>query len=626
MNRMALVLSLAAAATAASAQQYPDRAQVPEQHKWKLTDLFPTEEAWRQGKEAVAAEVKKIAPFKGTLASSPQRMLEALDLQSRLEKDLTRLFIYASLSADQDTREAKYQGMRLELAQLATVAASEGAFLEPEILALDPAKVEGFLKAEPKLAPWAHFLRDILRRKAHTGTEGEERILAASGLATSAPAEVYGLFANADFPYPTVKLSDGREVRLDQSAFEAARPSPNREDRRQVFEAFFGALGSYRRTFGATFNGAVQRDVFYAKARKYGSSVEAALDANNVPVAVYDNLVNGVNANLATFHRYLRLRQRILGVDKLHYYDLYAPLVPSVESTYKVEEAQKLVRSALAPLGADYVAGLERAFAERWIDVFPTPGKRAGAYSSGSAYDVHPYILLNYNGRYNDVSTLAHELGHTMHSFFSNKAQPFPTAGYPIFVAEVASTFNEALLVDKVLKGTTDDAARLSILGETLESIKGTVFRQTQFAEFELRAHQMAEKGEPLTGDTLDRLYMEIAKKYYGHDQGVCVVDDVVAHEWAFIPHFYRGYYVYQYATAYTASAALSEKVLAGDADATRRFRAFLASGGSKYPIDLLKDAGVDVTTREPLDLTVGKMNRIIDQMEAILDRKAAKK
>jgi oligoendopeptidase F len=311
----------------------------------------------------------------------------------------------------------------------------------------------------------------------------------------------------------------------------------------------------------------------------------------------------------------------MMGLSELHYYDLYAPLVASVEENYTAEDAQKHIVAALKPLGDDYINVSKRAFGERWIDLLPNEGKRAGAYSNGGAYDVHPYMLLNYNGKYSDVSTLAHELGHTMHSYYSNKTQPFATANYPIFVAEVASTFNEALLIDHMLKTISDDATKLSLLGNYLEGIKGTVFRQTQFAEFELRAHEMAEKGEPLTGEALDTLYADITKKYYGHDKGITVVDDYIAHEWAFIPHFYRTYYVFQYATSFTASAALSEKVLAGDPAATKRYLTFLGSGGSNYPIELLKQAGVDMTTDEPLELTMQKMNRVMDEMEKLLPK-----
>jgi len=340
---------------------------------------------------------------------------------------------------------------------------------------------------------------------------------------------------------------------------------------------------------------------------------------------VYTRLVDGVNKNLPAFYRYLKLRKRMLGVDELHYYDLYAPLVGSVNLEYTPEQAEKLVLEAVAPLGTEYGSVVQKAFDSRWIDLMPTEGKRSGAYSDGGAYDVHPYMLINYNGKYNDVSTIAHELGHTMQSYLSNKTQPYPLADYPIFVAEVASTFNEALLIDHMLKTIKDDATKLSLLGNYLEGIKGTVFRQTQFAEFELRAHEMAEKGEPLTGDALSKLYAEITKKYYGHDKGVCIVDDYIQYEWSFIPHFYRNFYVYQYATSFTASAALSEKVLAGDPAATKRYLTFLSSGGSKYPIDLLKDAGVDMTSDEPLNLTLQKMNRVMDEMEKLIAKMPAK-
>jgi len=366
----------------------------------------------------------------------------------------------------------------------------------------------------------------------------------------------------------------------------------------------------------------VKRDLFYARARRYANCLESALDEANIPVQVYQSLVDNVNRNLPTFHRYLRLRKRMVGVDQLHYYDLYAPLVHDVELKYTVEEAEKHVLAALEPLGREYQDVTRKAFNERWVDFYPSTGKRSGAYSNGSAYDVHPYMLLNFNGMYSDMSTLAHELGHTMQSYLSNRAQPYPTARYPIFVAEVASTFNEALLIDHMLKTIQDDNVRLSLLGNYLEGIKGTVFRQTQFAEFEMRIHEKAEKGEALTGDVLDLLYEEITKKYYGHERGFCVVDSEVKSEWSVVPHFYYNFYVYQYATSFTASTALSEQVLGGDHQATKRYLKFLSAGGSDYPIQLLKDAGVDMTTAKPFDLTMRKMDRVIEEMERILEKR----
>jgi oligoendopeptidase F len=604
------------------AAQQKERSSVPDKYKWDLSKIFPGDQAWRAAKDKLTAELPAVRAFKGTLGSSAQKLADALELTTRLSKEFSRIYVYASMMSDEDTRVSTYQGMQQEMAQLGASFGAEASFIEPEILKLDRATIDKFVAEEGRLRVYKFYLDDILRRREHTLSDAEERLLASASVISSAPSDVYGILANADFPYPTVTLADGKSVRLDSAAFGLHRAVPNRADREKVMSAFFGSLGAFRGTFGSTLNGQVQSDVYYAKSRKYNSALEAALDGPNIPTSVYKRLVDGVNRNLPAFHRYLNLRKRMMGLPELHYYDLYAPLVSSVDRTYDVEEAQKHVLAALAPLGAEYAAASTRAFAERWIDMYPSPGKRSGAYSNGGAYDVHPFMLLNYNGKYDDVSTLAHELGHAMHSYLSNKTQPFPLAGYPTFVAEVASTFNEALLNDHMLKTITDDAVKLSLLGNYLEGIKGTVFRQTQFAEFELRTHEMAEKGEPLTGDALSKLYADITKKYYGHEKGICIVDDYVQHEWAFIPHFYRNFYVFQYATSFTASAALSEKVLAGDPAATKKYLAFLSSGGSKYPIELLKEAGVDMTTDEPLELTVKKMNRVMDEMEKILAKR----
>jgi len=615
-------LVLLAASTLVAQTQERDRNKIPNEYKWDLSAIYPSDQAWRTAKEKLASELPKLRQFQGKLSSSATALADALDMQSDFDKELSREYVYAAMSSDQDTRVSQYQGMQQEMVQLASVFGTESAFIEPEILKMDSATIERFLSSEPRLKIYRHYLEDISRRRAHTLSNDEEKLLAGASVMASGPRSVFGIFSDADFPYPSVTLSDGKTVTLDKATFSLYRASTNREDRQKVMDAFFTALGKYRATFGSMMNSNVQTSVFYAHARHYETSLEASLDGPNIPVSVYSRLVGGVDRNLPAFHRYLKLRKRMMGLPELHYYDLYAPLVPSVDTKYPVDAAEKNILAALAPLGPEYATGAQRAFKERWIDIYPTEGKRAGAYSNGSAYDVHPYMLLNYNGKYDDMSTLAHELGHTMHSYFSNKTQPYPLADYPIFVAEVASTFNEALLLDYMLKNIKDDDTRLSLLGNYLESIKGTVFRQTQFAEFELRMHEMAEKGQPLTGDALDKLYGDIVRKYYGNDQGVCVVDDYVTHEWAFIPHFYSSYYVFQYATSFTASSALSEKVLAGDPGATQRYLHFISSGKSKYPIELLKDAGVDMTTDEPLELTVKKMNRVMDEMEKLLDKK----
>ena len=615
----AAVLPVAALLTHGALAQERDRSRIPEEYTWNLAEIYPSDEAWRAAKKAVEAEIPKIGAHQGTLGQSAARLTDALEMLNGLYKEFARAYVYVSMKSDQDTRVATYQGMLQEMVQLQASLGAATAFVEPEILGLPPETVEGFIAAEPRLRPHALYLRDIQRRRPHTLSDDQERLLAQAGVMANAPSSVYNIFSNADFPYPTVTLSDGREVRIDASGFALHRAAPDRSDREKVMSAFFGALGDYRGTLGATLSSQVQTDIFYARARNYESALAAALNGPNIPTTVYSRLVEGVNRHLPTFHRYLQLRKRMMGVDALHYYDLYAPLVASVDLEYDVEEAERVILAALAPLGDEYVSALRTAFGNRWIDMYPTPGKRSGAYSNGGAYDVHPFMLMNYNGKYTDVSTLAHELGHAMHSHFSNRTQPFATAGYPIFVAEVASTFNEALLIDHMLDTIADDRVKLSLLGDYLEGIKGTVFRQTQFAEFELRIHEMAERGEPLTGEALDDVYMEITKRYYGHDQGVTVVDPYIAHEWAYIPHFYRNFYVFQYATSFTASAALSEKVMSDDPEATRRYLQFLSAGGSKYPIDLLKDAGVDMTTDEPLELTMQKMNRVIDEMERLL-------
>jgi oligoendopeptidase F len=620
---MAVVVAAVTCMSVLTIGQERDRAKVADRYKWNLADIYADAATWRKQKDAVTAEIPKLREFRGKLGSSPQTLASALELSTRLAKELTRLYVYASMLSDTDTRVSEPQGMQQEMQQLFAQFSAEGSFIEPELLKVGRATVEKFLGGEPRLKIYAFYLRDIVRRAPHTLSDAEEKLLADALPLAGSASNIYGILTNADFPYPTITLSDGRSVKVDQAGYSELRTSKNREDRKAAMSSFFTALGGFSRTFGTTINSEVQKVLFYAKARKYQTNLEASLDPPNIPVSVYTRLVAGVNRHLPTFHRYLKLRKQMMGItDDLHYYDLYAPLVASVDLRYTPDEAQKHVLAAVAPLGSEYQSVLQRAFNDRWLDWQPTEGKRSGAYSNGGAYDVHPYMLLNYLGQYNDVSTLAHELGHTMHSYFSNKTQPFPTADYATFVAEVASTFNEALLIDHMLKQIKDTPTRLSLLGNYLENIKATVFRQTQFAEFELKMHEMAEKGQPITGEALDKLYLDITRRYYGHDQKITVVDDYIAHEWSFVPHFYRDFYVFQYATSFTAAEALSAKVLSGDQAATKRYLTFLGAGGSDYPVNLLKSAGVDMTTDEPLDLTIRKMNAVMDEMEKLLNQR----
>ena len=606
--------------TTLTAGQDRERSAIGEEYKWNLADICPDVAAWRAAKDAIARELPRLRGYEGRLGSSAQVLADALDDAFRMDKEIARLSVYAGMLADQDTREAGPQGMQQEMQQLAADFKAQTSYVEPELLCIGLAALERFLASESRLQIYSFYIHDLVRRARHTLSDSEEKILADAMPLAASGHNIYNILTNADFPYPTITLSDGRTARVDPSGYAELRTLVNRDDRREAMTTFFTALGGFQRTFGTTTNANIQRMALYAKTRRYGSHLEAALDGPNIPVTVYHRLIEGINRWLPSFHRYLKLRRRMMGIsDSLRYFDLYAPLVAEVRLTFSPEQAQEQILDAMRPLGSQYCDVVRRSFTERWIDFFPTTGKRSGAYSEGGAYDVHPYMLLNYLGQYNDVSTLAHELGHTMHSYYSNTHQPYALANYPTFVAEVASTFNEALLIHRVLVNTTDRATRLSLLGSFLENIKATVFRQTQFAEFELRMHQIAERGEPITGETLSHLYLDITRRYYGHADDVCVVDDYVQHEWSYIPHFYIGFYVFQYATSFTAAEALSEKVLVGDEAARDRYLTFLGSGMSKYPIDLLKDAGVDMTTDEPLDFTMRKMNRVMDEIEEML-------
>ena len=598
------------------------RTEVAPEYTWNTADLFPDAAAWRNAMNQLNDLVPEIAAFQGKLASSARDLYACLELRTELSRRFGRLSTYAGLLSDQDTRDSEALAMKQETSQLGVDLSSRLAFIEPEIAALTSARIDQFIAQEEGLETYAFYLRDVLRRKAHKLSAAEEKIVAEAGLMSDAAYSTYSIFSNAELPYPEVKLSDGTTVLVDQAGYSRYRTLPVREDREKVFQAFFTTLGQFRRTFGTQLYANVKRDMFYARARRYENCLSTALDDNAIPVEVYHALIRNINTNLPTFHRYLKLRQRMLGVPQLEYHDLYAPVVKGVELNYAYDEARQLILTALAPLGSDYQKVVEEAFRSRWIDLYPTTSKRSGAYSNGSAYDVHPYILMNYSGQYNDVSTLAHELGHALHSHFSNSSQPYPLADYPIFVAEVASTLNEALLIDHILKTIKDDDIRLSLLMSHLDGIKGTLFRQTQFAEFELAIHEAAERGETLTGDKLTELYRAIFRKYYGADQGICDVDDLYALEWAFIPHFYYNFYVYQYSTAFTASTALSRKILNHEKGAVESYLEFISAGGSDYPIELLKKAGVDMTTTEPFTQAMAAMNRTMDEIEKILDKR----
>jgi oligoendopeptidase F len=546
-----------------------------------------------------------------------------------VHRELAALRSYANQLRDEDTRVARPQALLAEVEQLWVRFSAETSFLRPEILTLDAAQVASFLAAEPKLAPYRPFLDDVLRRKPHTLTPAEERIVARTGDLAGAADAFYSVFTNADLPYPEVTLSTGEKVRLDAAAYTKYRGAPARADRERVFDAFWTTYGQFTRSLGTSLYQQVRAHVFYKDVYKFDSSLEASLFDYAIPPGVYHQLLADVRANLGTLHRYLRLRKRILGVDQLRYSDIYAPLVGQADLSYTPEQAMGLVVKAAAPLGDAYVATLRRSFTERWIDFLPSTGKRSGAYST-AVYGVHPYQLQNFMGKYDDVSTLAHESGHSMHSYLSDTNQPYATHDYSLFVAEVASTLNENLLFHSMLEGANDDETRLFLLGSYLDGLRGTLFRQTQFAEFELKIHDMVERGEALTGEALTRMYLDLTRQYYGHAQGVCDVPDKYGVEWAYIPHFYWNFYVYQYATSVVAATSIAngirDEARGGDPASTKNRDAYLkmlSSGSSKYPIDLLRDAGVDMTTSRPFDAAIREMNDVMDRIERILDRRA---
>lgn len=616
--------SAVAAFLFAAAVPAVERSEIPAEYKWDLTNLYPDEAAWAVAKQDLMASIPKLGEWQGKLGSSPATLLAAMTDWEKVSLRTERLYSYANQLYDTDTRVSRSLQMKQESTQVYTDLQTATAFMRPEIIAVGRAKIDSFLAAEPKLGQYRMFFDDILRGAPHTLTPAEEQIVARTGTMANTGETVRSVFTAAELPFPEITLSTGEKVRLDAAAYTKHRASPVKADRDAVFNAFFTRYGGFGGTLATTLNAQVQSHVFNKDVRKFPSSLEAALFTYNIPTSVYTQLIADVHANLPTLHRYLRLRQKIMGLPQLGYEDLYAPIVDKVELKYTPEQARKLTLDAFAPLGQDYVSALAKGYQSGWVDFLPSTGKSPGAYST-MVYDVHPYQLLNFTGTWEEVSTLAHESGHSMHSFLSAKNQPYATANYSIFVAEVASTLNENLLFHHVLAETEDDAKRLFLLSSYLDTMRTTLFRQTMFAEFELLIHQSVERGEPLTKEMLDKLYLELLRKYYGADQGVVKVADTFASEWAYIPHFYYNFYVYQYATSMIGGMTLAENIIGKQADesgaATKGRDAYLkllSSGSSRYPIDLLKDAGVDMTTSKPFEAAMREMNRIMDEIERI--------
>ncbi len=601
----------------------PEEARpVDPKETWNLTDVFASDQDWGDAVTVAQQRLSELDKLPGTLGKSPAALLEALDTVEEQAKEIMRIGGYAQLQSDADLRNPEALQMVQQAGLLQTDFSKKLAFMNPELLRVGKKKIDRFIAREPKLEVYRHFFDNVLRKKPHTLDAKGEGLLAASSLISDTPETFYQILTSAELPWPTITLPDGTKVRLDQAAYTRYRASNDRDVRKMVFDAFFGKWKEYEQTMGVSLYALLKTHFFYAQARNYKSCLARALDKNRVPASVYHMLIDSANKDLPTLYRYLKLRARMLGIKELKYHDLYPPIVKS-DDKYTIDEAKKLTLAAVAPLGDDYAAPLKYGFEHRWMDTYPHQGKRSGAYSMGTPfYDVHPYVLMNFNDDWEGVTTLAHEWGHTMHSYFSNKNQPFVNANYAIFVAEVASTFNEGLLSDYALKHAKSDDEKLYYLGTALEGLRTTYFRQTMFAEFELKIHELVEKGEALSGKRLSQIYLDLLRKYHGHDKGVMNIEDEYAIEWAYIPHFYYDFYVYQYATSIAASSLLVQKVLSGDEGTKAKYLTLLKSGGMDYPYELLKKAGVDMATPEPYEAINARMNKIMDEIEAILDRK----
>lgn len=597
------------------AEKLLKRSEVTEEYTWNLKDMYVSDEAWKEELEKIGAIVEELAQYEGKVAASAENLLKALELSAKAGEKFELAANYANRLFDEDQKNAAHQAMFQKVLAMEAEINGKTAFIAPEILAADRDVLEGYLKEREALELYRKQIEEILRRKEHTLSAEMEKLIAAAGEMQSLPDVVYSIINNADFVFPEIKDEKGEKVRISHGNFVPLLESADRRVRKDVFTGFYQVYKQYANTLAALYNGQVKQLSFEAAARKYPSTLEAAVDANHVPSSVYRNLVETVNQNIDKMHRYVKLRKKCLGVDELHMYDIYTPMIADAAKKISFEEAKETVLKALAPLGEDYVTKVKEGFENRWIDVYENEGKRSGAYSAG-AFGVHPYVLLNYNNTLDNMFTLAHEMGHAMHSYYSNAAQPYVYSQYRIFVAEVASTCNEILLMEYLLKNTTDKKERAYLLNHYLDSFKGTVYRQTMFAEFELRTNQMVERGESLTAETLNALYQELNRAYYGPDM---VSDEEISYEWARIPHFYYNFYVYQYATGFSAAVALAHGILKEGAPAVERYKKFLSGGCSLPPVELLKIAGVNLETPEPIQDALDVFGEILDEIETLL-------
>lgn len=593
----------------------PKRKEVDKQFTWAIEDLYASDELWQQEFDQVKALLPKVSEYQGRLGKSGEILLSFLKLSDDIGRTMERVYVYANQKYHEDTDNAVYQDLSNRANMLSVQVNSAMSFATPEILTIPEDVLVQFKAENEELKAYDFYLKDVLRLKPHILSAEMESLLADAGEIAEAADSIFSMFNNADIKFPEIKDENGDPVRITHGRYGQLLESNDRRVRKEAFEGVYTTFGSFRNTLAAAFSANVKQESFFAKARKYGSTLEKALDGANIPVEVYTNLISAVHDNMELMHRYVSLRKKLLNLPELHMYDLYTPLVQDIKMEIPFEEAKEIVAKGLEPLGIDYRKILEEGYHNRWIDVYENENKRSGAYSWG-AYGTHPYVLLNYNETLSNVFTLAHEMGHAIHSYLSDRTQPYIYAGYKIFVAEVASTCNEALLIDHMLKTTEDKKQKAYLINHFLEKFKGTLYRQTMFAEFEMLTHRMVEQGESLTADVLCKIYHDLNVAYFGKD---IVIDPEIDMEWARIPHFYNAFYVYQYATGYSAAIALSRRILTEGKPAVEDYIRFLSSGSSNYPIELLKAAGVDMSTKEPVNQALALFKELLDQMEELM-------
>lgn len=615
---LVVMLGLAPLRPAAEAQgqgKVPERTEIDPKYTWDLTTMYPNQEAWEADFKTCAQSLMSVSKMKGAVEKSPEALLSFLVLSDDLSVRFSKVAAYASLLRDQDTRQSEPQAMYDRVMSLGVRLQEASSWFDPEIVALPEGRLLTWCRDNPKLKIYTHHFEDLLRQRQHVLSAREEELMAMTGKLEASPREAFSMLANADMKFPTIKDDKGNDVQLSEGRYGLFMRSPDRALRERAFKNTLDAYLAYKNTMATTLAGSVQGDIFEARARHYGSALEAALSPDNVPVSVYDNLIATIHTNLPKLHRYMEIRREKLGIDKVHLYDTFVPLIEGEAPKIGFDDAVATIIKGLAPLGREYLDPMTKAFQSRWIDVYETQGKKSGAYSEGT-YGSHPYMLLNFTGTYDDMFTTAHEMGHSMHSWFSQHNQPAVYGDYPIFLAEVASTSNEVILGDYLRKHARNDAERLFLVNSALESIRGTVINQTMWAEFENIIHEQAEQGAPLTFETMSKIYKDIVVKYFGPS---FAYDDQVGGYWLRVPHFYRGFYVYKYATSYSASVALAKEVLSGDAQKLAAYIGFLKSGSSDYPIEILKKAGVDMSSPKPVQDTMDLFGQLLDELEKLL-------